>query len=232
MRARRELRAQQRAVTAEDYENLAKKSSRSVARAKCRTPGVSGDALPPGTVEILIVPAAFDGLASNDMASLAVGPALREEVAAFLDRYRLLTTVLSVRAPRYLGVSVTAEIVVAEYSHPETVRMRVLERVREFISPLKLSESPAFDPEWEGWPFGRDLYVSELFSLIQQVPGVQHVLDVHIAARELSPLEESVANGPETANPPPLTAIQGRVLPVPEDTLLCSLMHQVKVVEL
>ncbi|MGC9400745.1 MAG: putative baseplate assembly protein [Anaerolineae bacterium] len=240
LRARRELRAQQRAVTAEDFENLARRATRAVARVKCRAPGAVGEALPPGMVELLVVPAVFEAVRAGALSRLALAPSLRETLIAHLDRYRLLTTTLRVRAPRYLGVAVTAEVAPGVHSHPETVRARVAERLHRFITPLALGDEEALSEmtgtAWQGWPFGRDLYVSELFSLIQQVPGVQHVLDVQLAYRDVVPVEEpdpdAEAAEASGETPEALTPLEGRRLAVPDDTLLCSLTHTVKVVTL
>jgi predicted phage baseplate assembly protein len=244
LRARREMRAQQRAVTAEDFENLARRATRAVARVKCRAPGVVGEALPPGMIELLVVPSAFEALRAGDVTRLALEPSLREELIAYLDRYRLLTTTLRVRAPRYLGVAVTAEVVPGDYSHPETVRARVVERLHRFITPLTLGDderlSEMMGHPWQGWPFGRDLYVSEIFSMIQQVPGVQHVLDVQIAYRPVVPIEETQpviepteeTEEMEESHPTAMVPLEGRLLAVPDDTLLCSLQHAIEVVQL
>ena len=62
LRSRQELRAQLRAVTAEDYEVLAKKETREVARVKCNVPFHNRGYLAPGNVELLIVPAVKDSL--------------------------------------------------------------------------------------------------------------------------------------------------------------------------
>jgi predicted phage baseplate assembly protein len=234
MRAARELRAQQRAVTAEDYENLAKKASRAVARVKCRAPGQGDKTLPPGMLELLIVPAAFDALRVGDVSKLQIDQALRQTVVNYLDRYRLLTTTLRVREPTYLGVQVCAQIVPGEYSQPDAVRARVIDSLKAFITPLSLDGSE--EPDWEGWPFGRDLYVAEIYSLIQKVPGVKHVLEVRLNRREVLPSKESSSRGeeerPEAATEEALTPVAERRLEVPDDALLCSLDHQVEIVDL
>ena len=241
LRARRELRAQQRAVTAEDFENLALRATRAVARVKCMAPKVVGGTLPAGMIELLIVPAVFEAVRAGDLARLAVASTLRETLIAYLDRYRLLTTTLRVRAPHYLGVAVSAKLVPGEYSHPQTVQERVIERLRQYITPLALGNEETFSElvgqTWQGWPFGRDLYLSELFSLIQQVPGVQHVLDIQIVHRAVVPVEElpqraQPTEETEEASEVTLTPLAGRRLAVPDDTVLCSLAHTVEVVQL
>jgi predicted phage baseplate assembly protein len=236
MRAARELRAQQRAVTAEDFENLAKGASREVARVKCQAPGKGTGALPPGMVELLVVPAAFDALRAGDLSKLTMEQSLQEQILAHLDQYRLLTTTLRVREADYLGIKVSVQIVASEYSQPEVVRARVDEALKSLICPLSIVQDGLLGPDWEGWPFGRDLYISEIFSLIQQVPGVKHVLDVRLSFRPVIPSRESPAladedqSGESTAVA--LTPITQRMLQVPPDTLLCSLVHDIQMVEL
>lgn len=244
-RAQRELKAQLRAVTAEDYEHLARNASRSIARVKCNVPqraDAAEEHVPPGTVEILVVPAAFDSLRVGDLTRLHVDAGLEKTVASYLDQYRLLTTTLRIKSPNYVGVKVNAEIIASEFSQPEIVQARVAEALRTFISPLAIAEDPETQDElmgadWEGWPFGRNLYVAEIFSLIQRVPGVKHVIDVHLSTRPVIPEEESP---PGVAAPPDqirqledrLKPVEERMIHVSADTLLCSLDHTISLVEL
>jgi predicted phage baseplate assembly protein len=248
LRAQRELRAQQRAVTVEDYEHLTKGASREIARVKCNA---SGKGLPPGMVELLVVPAAVDALRAGDLSKLHLEDALQQRIFEHMDQYRLLTTTLRIREPNYLGIHSHVEIVVSEFSQPDVVRVRVAERLQQLFSPLAIG-SQAQDSDgllgsnWEGWPFGRDLFVSEVYSQIQQVPGVKHVMDVRLSYRPVVPygegrllVEEETAGekapsqeaGPEE-DMPRLTQIEQRRLEVPSDTLLCSLVHDVEVVQL
>ena len=238
VRARRELKAQLRAVTAEDYELLAKNASRSVARVKCNVPqrikedSARSAQVAPGTVEILIVPAAFDSLRAGDLSRLHVDAALAKTVETYLDDYRLLTTTLRIAEPNYLGVKVDAAIIPAEFSQPEVVRARVAEALRAFISPLAIADEQdaLMDATWEGWPFGRNLYVAEIFSLIQRVPGVKHVVDVQLSTRSVTPRDEPAAETtPDegTRLAAPLTPVEQKVIRVAVNTLLCSLEHNV-----
>lgn len=248
MRTPQELRAQQRAVTIEDFVNLGKAASRTVARVQCIVPGngvkrSNGHAIAkPGTIELLVVPAVMDRLLAGDLSKLELDPALLQTVSAHLDQYRLLTTNVVVREPKYIGVQVQAQIVISEYGSPETIKARVLECLRAFISPLSLgtlsNELAQFTgADWEGWPFGRNLYIAELYSLIQQIPGVKHVLEVNLNQRSVVPSQEAEAASPtpETDGKTPdqaLTPVTGKLLQVPDDTLLCSLNHEIEIVDL
>ena len=248
LRARREVRAQQRAVTAEDYVVLAKGASRAVARVKCLTPDQVGSgqgaALAPGMLDLLVIPAVYEAMRVQDLSKLTLDLTLAEQVSKHLDQFRLLTTTVRVREPQYIGVQVTAEIVVSEYHSPETVRQRVVEALQSYITPLALNRPGAnghsqpddlMGHDWDGWPFGRSLFVSELFSLVQRVPGVKHVLDVQMAQRKVTPSQErrQVAEAADVpAVIPELKPIEGRRLDVPADGVLVSLGHVVKLAEL
>jgi predicted phage baseplate assembly protein len=237
-RAQRELRAQLRAVTPEDYEHLTKGASRVVARVKCNTPRGNDGRVVPGTVEVLVVPAVYDSLRAGDLSRLQVDKALAQTVEDHLNEHRLLTTILRIGEPSYTGVKVHAEIVPSEYSQPEIVMSRVKQVLRNFLSPLSLAEDSEQQDDlmgldWDGWPFGRDLYVAEIYSLVQRVPGVKHVLDVQLSQRQVIPSKE---RSPEEEEQGPadeeLRPIQDKVFRVAENTLLCSLDHEITVKEL
>lgn len=237
MRAKREMRSQQRAVTGEDFEDLCKAASRSVARAKCGgASGASGE-MKPGVIELLVVPAVHESVRMGDLSKLALDQPLVKTLRSSLDKYRLLTTILRIREPGYYGVKVKADIVVDDHRQPEAVRSDVLDRLNRFLCPLSDGtdkEKEIFGPKWEGWPFGRGLFVSELYSVIQKVPGVRHVMDVKVSYKEIVPMELTPLELGEKIEglEEDLVPLKERMLAVPSDTLLCSLEHEIQVVDL
>lgn len=100
-----------------------------MARVKCLTHKAAADGamanLPPGMLELLVVPAVFDALRNENLTKLALDDNLSRAIEAHLEPYRLLTTTVRVREPRYIGLRAYAEIVVSEYSDPEVVRTAV-----------------------------------------------------------------------------------------------------------
>jgi predicted phage baseplate assembly protein len=240
MRARREMRSQARAVTTEDYERLAKGASRAVARVKCNAPSRT-NALPPGMVELLVVPNVAQSVRQGQFHTLALDPALQKQVDAHLGQYRLLTTTLRIREPRYMGIKVYAEIVPLEYVTPETVVLHVQEALKDFLTPLAVEQlgekmdelADKFAPTEEGWEFGRNLFVAEVYALIQKVHGVKHVLSVRLAHRDIVPAEMMRSDGTLVEiGDDELTPVEQRMIEVPNDTLLCSLAHDIKIVSL
>lgn len=208
-RAPNALRSQDRAVAPADYEFLAYQSSRLVARARCiqvRTDG-SGNSAPPGTVELLLVP-----LLPRDhprtVDALQPTPELISTVREYLDDRRLLATQLVVDGAAYLGVRIEASIVVEPNTDPETVRQRVADRLTDYLDPL------VGGAEGTGWPFGRDLYLSEVQGVVQSVPGVRFAEDVTMYQIDLQTSQARAA---------------GARITIADDVLLLPFEHTVTV---
>ncbi len=203
------IKTRDRAITAEDFEFLAMEASRRVARARCiqvRTDS-SASSVPPGTVELLIVPLVPADHART-IESLQPPPELLEEVRAYLDDRRILGTQLVVDGPAYVGVSVEASILVQRHRNSDDVRANVASRIREYLDPL------LGGPNGTGWPFGRDLYLSEMQSVVQAVSGVEYAQDVTLYQVDIQTGQSRAA---------------GQKITVADDVLLLSYEHVVTV---
>ena len=176
-RARRDLKTQYRAVTAEDFEYLALNTpGLRVARARAIplfAPGVKGypQAQSPASVSVVVVP---------------YGTSLRpfpsegfvRTVCRHLDRHRILTTRVHVIGPEYVGVGVSATVRLhTQFGQAETLA-RVRRSLDNFLRPLPAED----DPDGEGWPFGRTVFRSEIYQLIENVEGVDCVEKVALRA--------------------------------------------------
>lgn len=233
LRAQRELQAQKRAVTAQDYEQLSLDFSRTIARVKCITPKADQERGELGIVELLVVPAVADSLGVGDLSRLQLHENFTGELLAYLDRYRLLTTHVRVKEPEYLGIQIKARIAVDDFTNPDTVLARVNHHLRNYLNPLvpfpeREGEDHLLDQGWTGWPFGKSLFTAEIFALIQRVPGVKYVLDVTLYSRTVNPQIESL----NLEEQPPTTPVEDKVVWVDGDMLLCSLEHEITVVDL
>lgn len=158
--ARKDMKTVSRAVTSDDYEILA-----------LSTPGVDvvrAKAIPryhpnqhqevPGVVTVIAVPGA--GIQGSEF---------MEAVFHHLDNYRLLTTRLFVTLPFYTAVSVKASVVIKPEYLESTVAGKVKEALDSFLDPLSGGK------DGKGWPFGRMVYVSEIYQVIDGVEGVDYV---------------------------------------------------------
>src|SRR5262245_34621620 len=88
---------------------------------------------------------------------------------------RLLTTRLHVVRPYYLWLSIGATI----YTYPGVsfaeVRSKAIEKLQQYFSPF-----PGGGSDGQGWPFGRAVYLSEVFELLEHIEGIDYVQDVHV----------------------------------------------------
>lgn len=253
LRARREMETQNRAVTARDYERLTKKASPEVRRVKCQVPSQDQELLRPGMLDLLIVPDVAERLQCGDLSSLALTPELKQEIWTYLNDYRVIATLLEIKEPDYVGIKVAAKIVSTGAEEDIVVANRAEQALQNFISPLLMVEDDVYlsrflGSNWDGWSFGQDLHIAEIFSMLQQVPGIKHVLDVQVSQRPVFPLNEPWQScqddvleeeefeheldqtlpyqADNTLIPVPLTQ---RVIAVPDNALICSLEHEVEI---
>ncbi|NIM10477.1 MAG: hypothetical protein GTO45_00665 [Candidatus Aminicenantes bacterium] len=158
--ARKGMKAVSRAVTSDDYERLALNTKEvKVARAKAVPryhPNQHQEV--PGVVTVIAVP----GAEIQDSEFL-------EAVFNHLDHYRLLTTRLFVTLPFYIAVGVKASVVIKPEYLESTVAVKVKEALDSFLDPLSGGK------DGNGWPFGRTVYVSEIYEVIDGVEGVDYV---------------------------------------------------------
>lgn len=170
-RAPRELRTMQRAVTESDYEAhaLATPGGR-VARARVLPlthpdfPGVRY----PGAVTVVVVPTAETAKPYPSRTTL-------DEVRAYLETVRTVTTEVYVRPPVYREVVAEADVTVQPGHDPGVVRDACLAALKTFFHAL------TGGPDGTGWPWGGAIYYSDAFALLQRTDGVNRVTRLTIA---------------------------------------------------
>jgi predicted phage baseplate assembly protein len=167
-----ELRAGGRAVTADDFESLARDVAPDAARVRCLA--ASDDASGPGGVRVLVVPRvvtdedgrmSFDDLGRPSME-------LMTRIGQHLDSRRLVGTRLVVEPPSYLGVTIVARVSAEPGRAPEDVQAAAVKALYGYLSPL--TGGPAGD----GWPFGRPVHAFDISGVLTRVPGVAMVDDL------------------------------------------------------
>jgi hypothetical protein len=94
---------------------------------------------------------------------------LLRRVKHFLEPGRLLTTRLHVVPPRYVTVGICATLVLRADADAEAIQSGAIDRLETFFDPLKGG------PDRKGWPFGRSVYLSEVYRILQDIPGVDYV---------------------------------------------------------
>ena len=180
------LVAPERASTLVDFERLAfDVPGTRVARARAwanldpRYPCLEAS----GTVTVVVVP------------WLPVGrpeptSGLLDAVRRYLDVRRVLCTRLFVIGPTYVEITVHASVVVASGFDSEGVRSRADKALHAFFDPL------TGGPGGRGWPFGRDVYRTEVLEVLGRVDGVDHVTALELLAADGGPDCDNVCIGP------------------------------------
>jgi predicted phage baseplate assembly protein len=179
LRAPQALRTRTRAVTADDYEFLARQVV-GVARARCLTPGAqpagAGD-LKPGQVVVVVLPQLDAPSGAYRPEQLRLSPEVRAAVHGNLDEHRVLGTTLDVREPAYHWLTVQAVIHLgdgADAGLPAATEQAATAALSAYLDPF------VGGPDGTGWPFGRSLHLSELFGLLQRLPAVEYVEAVDV----------------------------------------------------
>jgi len=174
-RARRDMSVPYRAITASDFEEAALSTpGLRVVRAKAITnyhplyPCVVNF---PNWVTVVVVPVCRE----TDALPLP-GQGFLDTVSRHLDRHHLVTTGISVIGPKYVKISVGCTVKIRKRSSPSAVAAMVEEALEQFLDPLHGG------PDRNGWPFGRAVFPSEIYQVIDAVEGVDYATDVSVSA--------------------------------------------------
>jgi len=118
------------------------------------------------TIKIVIVPKVFD-----DEPAPTPTMELRQQVFELLRERCLITTRIQVMPPQYTPVRIALQFVhdFSSRISRQTVVETVKKAIEQFLKPLTGGING------QGWEFGRSLFRSELYQLIEAIPGVDHV---------------------------------------------------------
>ncbi len=115
---------------------------------------------------------------------------LLRTVAAYLARRRVIGTRLEVVGPTYLDVSIRAQVQSCNGTNKADIQKRIKERLNRFFHPLQGG------PDGKGWPFGRDVYRSEVLQVMDETTGVDHVLSIELIPDGGTPQCGNICLGP------------------------------------
>ena len=140
------LRTRDRAVTAEDYEVLAREVAPEVARVRC-VPAEDAAGRCGCSSCRASSPTSTGGWRTTTSAGRRWSCMGR--IGSHLDQRRLVGTRLVVEPPAYLGVTVVARVTAEPGRGADEVQDAAMRALYEYLSPL------TGGPDGDGWPFGR-----------------------------------------------------------------------------
>jgi predicted phage baseplate assembly protein len=202
------LRTRDRAVTAEDYEQLARRAAPGIARVRCIPATTAAEA---GGVRVLVVPAAAVGedhrLRFED---LVPDEQMLSLVAEDLDRRRPVGARVVIEPPYYQGVTVVARLTARPRFSAQALRDEALMALYQYFDPI------TGGPDGDGWPFGRPVQAGEVYAVLQRLRGTDLVDEVLVFAAD------------------PLTGSRGEPqqrIDLDSNALVFSFEHRVRVTE-
>lgn len=185
------IRKTNRAVTCEDFEKLALAADAQIARTRC-VPRCNLEAETlhtatsnkSGHISVVIVPKSTESNPQPDSE-------LIHTVKNYLEPRRLLTTNVHVVGPRYFTVGVQLTLVLKPDALEEESRALAVETLQKFLHPL------VGGPDGKGWLFGRNVFVSEIYELLDTLPGVDYAKKTIDFATN-KPLDEITIGGADS----------------------------------
>ena len=203
-----QMRTRNRAVTAQDYEQLAREAAPEVARVHCVPAGLlpAGPVppVPSGPVPAPPPPGPGGGSsgspgggsapvgAAEGVRVLVVPACAGDESGRLRFEQLVLTAELLERIVRYLDERrVVGSRIIVEPPHYQgiTVVARIRARRRARVGAVEEAARRALynyydpiigGPDGDGWPFGRPVHVGEVYAVLQRIDGVEYVEDARL----------------------------------------------------
>ncbi|WP_156252488.1 baseplate J/gp47 family protein [Pseudactinotalea terrae] len=156
-------------VTRRDYERAACRHP-AIARAHAITRAAVWQHARPGEVEVVLVPTIEQPRVDTALLHAHQDETVRREVESDLRLRQTLGSETIVSWANVRTVSARVKLVVRAEENSHAVAERVVQRLHRAISPLGE----------HGWPFGRDLFASDIYDIVLDEPAVSHVSRVRL----------------------------------------------------
>jgi hypothetical protein len=182
-RGPRTLRHRRRAMAARDYEVMALEAAPEVAWVRVFPASDIHLGRRPGRVLIMILPETRD---RRPWPSFG----LRERVRKYIEARALAGLCagrcINVTGPKYFPIDVEVTVVPKIASEAGTIEQRVRKALADFLHPL------GGGPRGAGWELGRDVFLSDVAAVIENVAGVDFAKEI-VLLRDNTPQGDSVA---------------------------------------
>ncbi len=169
------LKNRDRGVSCEDIEWLVREAAPKIAIVKCFPTMDRELDFAPGKAIVIVVPEYDDPkpVPSQELLN-EIDEYLSERISTVLLREN--EPMLEVIGPDYIRVGVEANIAYTNPTSGKIIEGRVIDNLKRFLNPLHGGQ------DRKGWTLGKNLFISEICSEIQNTPGVDFIKDITIKA--------------------------------------------------
>lgn len=167
------LRHGYRAVTTEDYENLARAAARNICKAKCFSNRDDKGNRECGHVTLVVLQKDYEaGRKYFDSVSNQIMGYMKNRVSAqLIEQNRFHIT-----EPDFLELSVSVSVRVSEYDQVFEVRTGIRERLDEFLNPLTGNYHK------KGWEIGTIPNTAQISNALKDIRGIYYIENVRMVA--------------------------------------------------
>jgi predicted phage baseplate assembly protein len=165
-----------RAVTPGDYEALAYQAAPDLGWVRAVPSRDRSGHVRPGWVTLLVVP-------DNDEDQPWPSFGLRENIRLYVEARAGADIAAAdhvvVTGPVYLPIDVEATLVAVDPSESGAVAARAQDALKQFFNPVRGG------PNGQGWDLGRDVFLSDVATVLEHVEGLDHVTELALFANEV-----------------------------------------------
>jgi WD40 repeat protein len=195
MRAPITLRTANRAVTPEDYEQLAREAAPELARVECIAATNEANE---GEARVLVIPKVESDNGEIRFEQLVPTVDMITRIKEYLDERRVIGSRILIAPPHFHGITVAAKLRARSEFDAADVRLRVLAALYTEFSPVSGGR------HGNGWEFGRNVLQGDVYAVLQSVHGVDRVDDCRLfEANPLTGERTAVAPAPDVPGQDP-----------------------------
>lgn len=137
----------------------------------------------PGHLSLLVVVEVIEE--PHDLTE-AAWQAVHDDIWHYLDERRLLTMRHHVVQPRYVPLTISANLILLEDVVLDNAKTAALKNdIAAFFDPIRGGS------DGRGWPFGRDVHLSEVYERLDNLPGVNYAEHVKLQTAETERQQEA-----------------------------------------
>lgn len=168
------LKNRDRGVACEDIEWLVRQAAPKIAIVKC-FPTMNRDLdFVPGKAIVIVVPRCNNPkpVPSQELLN-EIDEYLSERISSILLTDQPM---LEVIGPDYIRVGIEAKVNYTNPASGKIIEGRIIDNLKQFLDPLSGGQ------DRKGWELGKNLYISEICSEIQNTAGVDFITDIAVKA--------------------------------------------------